>query len=217
LIQAHSNLAQNHPTPVSEGIPDSKHEFVGEAVASSSKFKGVRRTHRELHEEVFAPVKVSIEQALNKPVGGIQAQRPNSSKTANLRLALRRTASPPSSSPPPVPLLPISKRPSPRVPSHNAEARLGGSSTPPFEVPSLPIDRPTSSHGTRDTYSFSTRSEQSIAQSNSLSSLNSSPRRDHGQPKQSHRPRDSLVLEKARHFEHIHTLRKFATLWQYYS
>jgi hypothetical protein len=54
-----------------------------------------------------------------------------------------------------------------------------------------------------------------MARSNSYTTANSSPRKDHGHSKQSHRPRDSLVLEKARYFEHLRTLCKFATVWQY--
>jgi hypothetical protein len=213
VIQAHSNLTTEHPTPINERIPGSKHGSIGEAVTSSSIpfLRRVRRTHRELHEEIFGPVKVSIEQALNKPLAGIQVRRPASSKTANARIALPQTASSPSGILPPVPPLPMSKRPSFRLPSHNAEARHGGSSSPPSEVPSQPTDRPTS-HVTR-THSLSTHPEESIARSNSLTFRNSSPRRDHGHPKQSHRPRDSLILEKARHFDHLHTLGKAATLW----
>jgi hypothetical protein len=203
----------NPPTPVNEQIPSSKRGSVGEAVALGPIpfFKRVRRTHRELHEEVFAPVKVSVEQALNKPLRGIQARRPTISRTANARVTLPPATSPPSSSLPPVPPLPMSKRPSLRMPSRNAEAQHGGLSRPPSEVPSQLIDRP-APHVTRKSHSVFPRSEESIAQSNSLTSLNSSSNRDHGHSKQSHRPRDSLVLEKARHFEHLHTLRKVTTL-----
>jgi hypothetical protein len=155
-MQVHSSLTSNHLMPVNERIPNSKHGSVGEAVASSpiSSFKRVRRSHRELHEELFAPVKVFVEQALNEPLGGFQAQRPTSSRTANVRLALPQTASSPPSSPPPVPPLPMSKSPPLRMPFHNGEARHGGSSTPPSEVPSPPTDRLTFSHGTRDAYAF---------------------------------------------------------------
>lgn len=204
------SVMPKHPTPVNERISSSKHESAGEAVASSPIpfCKRGRKTHRELHEEVFAPVKVSVEQALNKPLRGMQARRPTISRIANVRQA----TSPPSSSLPPVPPLPISKRPSLRMSSHNAEARYGGMSTPPSEISSLPTGRPTPSHATRNSLSLSTRPEETMARSNSFTSLNSSSRRDHGHSKQSHRPRDSLILEKARHFEH-HTLRKVATLW----
>ena len=210
MIQAHGDLTSKHPTPVDERIPGSKHGSIDEEVASSSIpfLKRVRRTHRELHEEIFGPVKVSVEQALNEPLERIQVRRPTSSKAANARLALPQTASSPSSSLPSVPPLPLSKRPSSRMPSNNAEARHGGSSTPLSEVPSQTTNR----HVTR-THSLSIRPEELIARSNSLTSRNSSPRRDHGHPKQSHRPRDSLILEKARHFDHLHTQSKAATLW----
>jgi len=45
-----------------------------------------------------------------------------------------------------------------------------------------------------------------MVRSNSYTTANSSPRRDHGLSKQNHRPRDSLILEKARYFEHLHAL-----------
>ena len=198
--------------PVNERMPGSKHGSVCDAVASSPIpfFKRVRKTHGELHEEAFAPVKAPVEQALNKLLGGIQPRRPTSSRTANARLALPQDTSPPSSSLPLVPPLPVSKRPSLRVPSHNAEARHDGSSTHPSEVSSQPTDRLTSPV-TRHTHSLSIRSEESISRSSSLTFLNSSSRRDHGHPKQSHRPRDSLVVEKARHFDHLYTLRKVTT------
>lgn len=200
-------VVPKHSTPVNERISSSKHGSVGEAFALSPipLLKRVRKTHRELHKEVFAPVKVSVEQALNKPLRGIQARRATISRTANVRQA----TSPPFSSLPPVPPLPMSRRSSLRTPSHNAEARHV--STPPSETFSLPTDRPTPSHVTRNSLSLSTRPEESIARSNSFTSLNSSSRRDHKHSKQSHRPRDSLILEKARHFDH-QTLRKVATL-----
>ena len=184
---------------VNARIPGPRHGSIGEPGASSPIpfFRRARKTHRELHEEVIAPVKVSVEQPSRKPPGEIKARRPISSRTTNACPALPQAAVPP------VPPLPVSKRSSLRMPSHNAEARHSGSSTPP----SQPTDHPTSSHGIKNTHPLFTRSDESIAHSNSLTSLNSSSRRDHGYSKQGLRPRDSLVL-KARHFDHLHTLRK---------
>jgi hypothetical protein len=204
VIQAQGISASKQPTLVNARIPSQKHRSVGEAGALSpiSNFRRVRRAHKALHEEVFAPVK-AFEQALSKPPVENQARYPTSSRMPNAHLAIPQAAS----SVPPVPPLPVSMRSSLRMPSHNAGARHGGTSTPPSE-PSQPTDRPT----TQNTQPLSTRPEESIAHSNSLTSHNSSSRRDHGHSKQGLRPRDSLVLEKARHFDHPHTLRKVVTL-----
>jgi hypothetical protein len=206
VVQAQGILASKHPILVNARIPGPKHGSIGEAGASSRIpfFRRARKTHRELYEEVFTPVKVSVDQPSSKPPGGIRARRPTISRTTNARPVLPQAAP----EVPPVPQLPISKRSSLRVPSHNAEARHSGSSTPL----SQPTDQPTSSHGIKSTHPLSTRSDESIAHSNSLTSLNSSSRRDHGHSKQGLRPRDSLVL-KARQFDHLHTLRKVFTLW----
>jgi hypothetical protein len=205
-MQAQGILASKHTMLVNARIPGPKHGSIGEAGVSSRIpfFKRARKTHRELHDEVIAPVNVSVEQPLSKPPGEIKARRPISTRTTNACPALPQAAS----AVPPVPPLPISKRSSLRMPSHNAEARHSGSSTPP----SQPTDHPTSSHGMKNTHPLSTRSDESIAHSNSLTSLNSSSRRDHGHSKQGHRPRDSLVL-KARQIDHLHTLRKVFILW----
>jgi hypothetical protein len=205
-MQAQGILASKHSMLVNARIPSPKHGSIGEAgVASPIPFlRRARKTHRELHEEVIAPVKVSVEQPSSKPPGEIKARRPISSRTTDAFPALPQAAS----AVPPVPPLPISKRSSLRMPSHNAEARHSGSST----LPSQPTDYPTSSHGIKYTHPLSTCSNESIVHSNSLTSLNSSSRRDHGHSKQGLRPRDSLVL-KARHFDHLHILRKAFTLW----
>ncbi len=206
-MQAQGVSVSKQPTLVNARIPSQKHKSVGEAGALSPipNSRRVRRAHKALHEEVFAPVKASVEQVLSKPPVENQARYPTSSRIPNAHLAIPQAAS----SVPPVPPLPVSMRSSLRMPSHNAEARHGGSSTPPPSEPSQPTDRPT----TKNTQPLSTRSEESIAHSNSLTSHNSSSRRDHGHSKQGLRPRDSLVLEKARHFDHPHTPRKVVTLW----
>lgn len=208
-MQARGILASKHSMLVNTRIPSLKHGSVGEAGASNHipLFRRARKTHRVLHEEVFARVKVSVEQPSSKPPGEIKARRPTISRMTNARPASPQAAL----AVPPVPPLPISKRQSFRMPPNNAEARHSGSFTPP----SQPTDQPTSSHGIKKSYLLSTRSDESIAHSNSLPSPNSSSRRDYGHSKQGHRPRDSLILEnlKARHFEHVHTMRKVFTLW----
>jgi hypothetical protein len=207
VMQAHGNnlTSAQHSTPISERISASSH---------ASFFRRVRKTHRELHEEVLgpdAPVNGSLEQTIDEPLGGIQARGRTRSKSVIAYPAVPQVASLPPSSPPPVPLLPTSQRLSLRIPSQNAEARHSGLSTPPSEARSQPIDQPTSSHITLNTHPSPTRHGKSIARSNSHKAANSSPRRDNGNPKQAHRPRDSLVLEKARHFDHLHALGKVAT------
>jgi hypothetical protein len=154
VMRAHGILASKHPMLVNACIPSPQNESVGEAGASSPIpfFRRARKTHMELHEEVFTPVQVCVEQPSSKPPGEIKARRPNSSRATNARPASPRAAS----AVPPVPPLPISKRPSLRsMPSRNAEARHSGSSTPP----SQPTDQPTSSHGIKITHLFSTRSD----------------------------------------------------------
>jgi hypothetical protein len=148
MMQAHDILASKHSMLVNARIPSPKHGSVDEAGASSPIpfFRRAIKTHRELHEEVFAPVKVSVEQPSSKPPGEIKARRPISSRTTNARPALPQAAS----AVPPVPPLPISKRSSLRMPSHNAEARHSDSSAPP----SQPTDHPTSSHGIKKHTSF---------------------------------------------------------------
>jgi len=204
-MQAHGILASKHPM-LNARIPNPMHGSVGEAGTSSliPLFRRARKSHRELHEEVFALVKVSVQPSSKQP-GESKARRTISSRTTNARLALPQAAS----AVPPVPPLPISKRSSLHIPFPNAEARYSGSSSPPLQL----TDQPTFSHGIKNTHLLSTRSDESIAHSNSLTSLNSSSRRDYGHSKQGLRPRDSLVLEKERHFDHLHTLRKVFTLW----
>ncbi|KAI0004991.1 hypothetical protein BJV74DRAFT_317557 [Russula compacta] len=192
------------PVTLAHLYPASKRRLtpVGERIPSSRR---VRRTHKVLHEEVFgagSPVKESVEQAMDRPLGGTQVRGRTRSGTINTNLATPQTTTSSPSSLPPVPPLPMSKRPSLRM----VEARHGGLPMHPPEARSLPTDRPASSHITLGTHSPSFRHRESITRSNSLTSANSGPRRDHGHSKQSHRPRDSLLLEKTRHFDQSHTL-----------
>lgn len=211
-------ITQGHEclTLASDQIPHSPHVSTGEAVTLSHIPRRVRRTHKELHKEVFgtgAPVGGSVQQVTDKPLGGIQGRGRARSGTVNAHPALPHILSSPPTTLPPVPPLPTStsKRPSLRVPSHYPEAQHSDLSTDPPEARSQPIDQPTSFHVRLSSYSSPTRQAGSIDRSNSLTSGNSSPRRDHGHSRQSHRPRDSLVLEKARLFDHLHALCKAAT------
>jgi len=200
VMQTHGNLAPpQHPTPVSERSSASDH---------APFLRRVRRTHRELHDEVFVadtPINGSVELTEDELLGEIQTRRRTRSKSINAHPAVPQVASSPPSSPPPVPPFPMSRRQSLRIPSNSAEGRHSGSSTHPAEARSRAIDRRTSSLVTSNTHSSPIRIGEAMAQSNSLRTSNSSPRRDHGHSKQS-RPRDSLVLEKARHYDHLHAL-----------
>lgn len=154
-MQVYGILASKHPILINARIPSPKHKSVGEAGASSPIpfLRRARKTHRELHEEVFAPVKVSVEQPSSKPSGEIKARRTINSRTTNVRPALPQAAS----AVPPVPPLPISKSSSPRMLSHNAEAQHSGPSTPPGQ----PTHHRTSSHGIKNTHPLSTHSDES--------------------------------------------------------
>lgn len=215
VMLAHLYLAsKQHLTPVSERIPSSRYGFTNKVIALTNIlfFRRVRRTHKALYEEVFgagSSVKESVEQAIDRPLGGSQVRGRARSGTINTNLAIRQNTSLSPSSLPPVPPLPMSKRPSLRM----VEARHGGLSMHPPEARNLSTDRPASSHITLSTQSPSFHHGESIAltRSNSLTSANSGPRRDHGHSKQSHRPRDSLLLEKTRHFDQSYALRKVAT------
>jgi len=183
-------VAQAHGNPAPKQYPT--HGSTSEAVAliRVPLWGAVRKTHKELHEEVLgasAPEDL-VEQAKDKPLGRIQLHGRTHSETI-----------------PPVPPLPMLKGLSLRVPSHNAEERRGVSSALSPEAPSPSTDRRTSS---QVTHSSPIHHGDSIARSNSLTSTNSSPRRDPGHSRQGHRIRDSLVLEKARFFDHLHSLRK---------
>jgi hypothetical protein len=205
IMQTHGNLAPpQHPTLVSERSSASGHvPFL----------RRIRRTHRELHEEVFlgdTPINGSVELTEDEPLGEIQTRRRTRSKSIIAHPAVPQVASSPPSPLPPVPPLPISHRQSLRIPSNSAERRHSGSSTHPTEARSRPKDRRTSSLVTSNSHSSPIRNGEAMAWSNPPRTSNSSPRRDHAHSKQS-RPRDSLVLEKARHFDHLHALGKVAT------
>jgi hypothetical protein len=181
VLNAHGDLV-NERVPASTHVP----------------FRRVRKTHGELHEEVFgadAPANEPAEQAI------IQARGRIRSKSINAHPAVPQAASLPLSSLPPIPSLPMSQRLPLRMPTHNAEARHSD-----FSI--HPSGARTSSYVTSSPHSSPIRNGESVVRSNSYTTTNSSPRGDHGFSKQNHRPRDSLILEKARYFEHLHALCK---------
>jgi hypothetical protein len=199
VMNANGNLVSTqYPTLVSERIPASAHITL----------RRVRRTHRELHEEVLgadAPVNESTEQTIDEPPEGIRARGRARSKSIIAHPAVPQAGPLPV---PPIPPIPMSLRMS----SSNAEAWHSDLSTPPSEARSRPKDRPTS-YIISNTPPSPIRNGGSIVRSNSYTTANSSLRRDHGHSKQSLRPRDSLVLEKARYFDQLHSLRKVTTSW----
>jgi hypothetical protein len=167
----------------------------------------VKKTHNELHEEVFGagvPVKGLVEQFIGQPLGGYQGRSRARSGTIREDFAPRKTTS--FSSPlPPVPPVPALNQASPRI-------------TFPSRTPEL--THPEVSHDPRtdqlisglNSRTSATDDGGSMTSSNSLKIDGSSPRRDHGHPKQSHRPRDSLVLEKVRLIDNMRTLREVPIL-----
>ncbi|KAH9965957.1 hypothetical protein BC827DRAFT_1374293 [Russula dissimulans] len=186
--QAHGNSApREYPAPVTERTPGSTHGPTSEAgTLTRVPLRGaVQKTHKELHEEVLgagAPEDL-VEQAKDKPLERSQVRGRTHSETI-----------------PPVPPLPRLRGLSVLMPSHNAEERRGVSSGSTLEAPSPSTDRRPSS---LVTHSSPIHHGESIARSNSLTSANSSPRKDPGHSRQGHRIRDSLVLEKARFFDHL--------------
>ena len=116
------------------------------------------------------------------------------SGTVIARLGSRQSLSSSPDFPPPVPPLPVS----------NVTARRGG-----LPVATLNFaNRPVSRHIAPPSQPPPIDDEESVVQSNTLPSANSSQRTDHAHHKQNHRPRDSLVLEKARLLENLHALCK---------
>ncbi|KAH9049070.1 hypothetical protein EDB84DRAFT_1556303 [Lactarius hengduanensis] len=125
------------------------------------------------------------------------------SGTVSAHPGLRQSISSPSSLPP-VPPLPVSTLATRRTTTSNAEARWSGLPVSPVATRNL-ADRPVSSYTAPLQQPSPIDDEGLLVQSNTLMSANSSQRRDHAHHKQN-RPRDSLVLEKARLFEHLNAL-----------
>jgi hypothetical protein len=139
-----------------------------------------------------------VQVAIASPQTRTHARGRARSGTVSAHLGLRQGLSSSPDSLPPVPPLPVS----------NLTARRGG-----LPATRNLADRPVSSHIAPPTHPSPIDDEGLVVQPNTLTSVNSSQRRDHAHHKQSHRPRDSLVLEKARLFDHLHALCKIVSSW----
>jgi hypothetical protein len=189
----------------SNETPGSRNQATGEDVVLTHTpiRRKVKKTHNELHEEVFgtdAPVKGLVEQFIVQPLGGYQGRSRARSGTIREDFTPQTTSS--SSSPlPPVPPLPALNQASPRITFPGRTQEL----THPDVSHDPRTDQPISELMSRTS---ATDHGGSMARSNSLKIDGSSPRRDYGHPKQSHRPRDSLVLEKVRLIDNLRAPRE---------
>lgn len=153
-----------------------------------------RKTHKDLHEEVLGADILTgehVQLAMARPQTGTHAPGRVRSGTVIAHLGSRPSLL---SSPdflPPVPPLPVS----------NLTARRGGLPVATRNLADRPVSSPPVQPSPID-------NEGLMVQSNTLTFANSSQRRDHAHHKQNHRPRDSLVLEKARLLEQLHALCK---------
>ncbi|KAH8999138.1 hypothetical protein EDB92DRAFT_2005970 [Lactarius akahatsu] len=194
-VSPHSQIS---PSAVPElGAPNTSRGFIS---------RKARKTHKDLHDEVFvtdALAKEPVQPAIARPQTGTHALGRVRSGTVSAHPGLRQSVSSPSSLPP-VPPLPVSTLATRRTTTSNAGARRSGLPVSPVATRNL-ADRPVSSYTAPPQQPSPIDDEGLLVQSNTLMSANSSQRRDHAHHKQN-RPRDSLVLEKARLFEHLHAL-----------
>ncbi|KAH9179730.1 hypothetical protein EDB89DRAFT_1922883 [Lactarius sanguifluus] len=178
------------------GVPNTSRGFIS---------RKARKTHKDLHDEVFATdalVKEPIQPAIARPQTGTHARGRVRSGTVSAHPGLRQSVSSPSSLPP-VPPLPVSTA-TRRTTTPNAEVRRSGLPASPIATRNL-ADRPVSYYTAPPQQPSPIDDEGLLVQSNTFVSANSGQRKDHAHHKQN-RPRDSLVLEKARLFEHLHVL-----------
>ncbi|KAI9466988.1 hypothetical protein BJY52DRAFT_1347928 [Lactarius psammicola] len=164
-----------------------------------------RKTHKNLHDEVFgtdALTKEPVQLAIARSQTGAHARGRIRSGTVSAHPGLRQSVSSSPGSLPPVPPLPVLNLTTHRTTTSNAEAR-SGLTVSPVATRNL-ADRPVSSYIALPQQPSPIDDEGLVVRSNTLTSASSSQRRDHAHHKQNHRPRDSLVLEKARLFEHLH-------------
>lgn len=145
-------------------------------------------------------VEEPVQLAIAKPQTGTHARGRVRSGTVSAHFGLRQSLSSFPGSLPPVPPLPVS----------NLTARRGGLPVSPVAMRNL-ADRPVPSHIAPPTHPSPIDDERRVVQSNILASANASQRRDHAHHKQSNRPRDSLVLEKARLSDHLRALCKLSS------
>ncbi len=152
-----------------------------------------------------ALAKEPVQLAIARPQAGTHARGRVRSGTVSAHLGLRQSVALSPGSLPPVPPLPVSNL-TRRTTTSNAEARRSGLPVSPVVTHNL-ADRPVSS------YIAPPQQPSPIEDEGTFTSVNSSRRRDHAHHKQHHRPRDSLVLEKARLFEHPHAPCKVVGSW----
>ncbi|KAI9448059.1 hypothetical protein H4582DRAFT_2068615 [Lactarius indigo] len=185
------------PSAVPElGVPSTSRGFIS---------RKAKKSHKNLHDEVFgtdAAAKEPVQLAIVRSQTGTYTRARARSGTVSAHPGLRQSVSSPGSLPP-VPPLPVSTLTTRRTTTSNAEAWRSGLPVSPIATRSL-TDRPVS-YTAPSQQPSPIDDEGLLVQSNTLMSANSSQRKDHAHHKQT-RPRDSLVLEKARLFEHLHTL-----------
>jgi hypothetical protein len=175
------------------GVSSTSHGFI---------YRKASKTHKDLYEEVLvadALTEEHVQVAITSPHTGTHARGRIRAGTVIAHLGSRQSLSSSPDSPPPVPPLPVS----------SLTARRGGL---PVATRNL-AERPVSSHIAPPALPSQIDDDGLVVQPNTLTSANSSQRMDHAHHKQNHRPRDSLVLEKARLLEHLHALCKVVSLW----
>jgi len=183
-------------------LPSAVQELAVPKTSQGFISRKARKTHRDLQEEVGTPAKESVQQDIARPHLRPHVRGHIHSETVSAYLAPRQNLSS-ADSLPPVPPLPAAHVTTHRTTASDAEARTVDS---PIATRDLAV-RPVSSHIALSLQSSSIDDEGLVVPSNTVSRQ----RRDHTHHKQSHRPRDSLVLEKARLFDHLHALCKMVS------
>jgi hypothetical protein len=172
------------------------------STSHGSNSRKARKTHKDLHGEVLgtdAPAEELVQLAIVRPQTETHARGRVRSGTVSSHHGLRQNISSSPGSLPPVPPLPVS----------NLTARQDGLPITVVATRDL-ADRPVFSHIGPPTLPPPNEDERLVVQSNTITSANSSQRRDHTRHRQSHRPRDSLILEKARFLDHFHLCKLFS-------
>ncbi|KAF8272449.1 hypothetical protein EI94DRAFT_1718078 [Lactarius quietus] len=196
-----SQPSSQYPTfnlypPVTELLPSAVLELGVSSTSHGYIYRKARKTHEDLHGEVLgmdALAEELVQLAVAKPQTETHSRGRVRSGTVSSHLGLRQSLWSSPGSLPPVPPLPDS----------NLTSRRDGSPISLVATRDL-ADWPVSSHIAPPTQPSPNDDERLVVQSNTLTSANSSQRRDHTRHRQSHRPRDSLVLEKARHLDHFY-------------
>ncbi|KAI0268285.1 hypothetical protein BC834DRAFT_868729 [Gloeopeniophorella convolvens] len=198
VLRNHLVIERQLVTVQAVPLPDPRSEVVDATLAPPSAARRPSRSHKELHEAVFGPeLSLDMDQ-----VAPLQPAFPIRSRTrSGTVIASPRVATPPSGSLPPLPTL----RTSPIDGTLRAGARQSGLPAHPAVNRSPLTARPASSYVASHVH-LSPTEENRLTRSNSIASIGASPRREHGHHKPAPRPRDSLVLEKARQFDQLNTL-----------